>query len=249
MITMQHFDHLWLNEGFGTYCEALWQEGFYGMDTYHSYVDAWTTSDSYPIVSSSADVFAGTVVYRKGAWVLHMLRHIVGDSTFFTAMKNYAADTALRYGNAVSIDFQHDVEKTIDGSTSLSWFFDEWLYQAPRPYYTWSCITHSSGATTALDIEITQTQATSTYIMPIDFKVYFSPSGSTTITVWNTQKAAQNTHIPLGIGYTVSSVTIDPENWVLDYNNGSSFIPTAVPVELSRFEAIIPNRELREFCK
>ncbi|MCX7919488.1 MAG: M1 family metallopeptidase [bacterium] len=246
MITMQHFDHLWLNEGFATYCEALWQEGFYGKDSYHSWINAWTTSDTYPIVSSSADSFSGSIVYRKGAWVLHMLRHIVGDSTFFAALRNYAENTALRYGTALSIDFQRDVERTMGGSTSLSWFFDEWLYQAPRPNYTWNCWTTKSGSTTVLNLEITQTQATSTYIMPIDFRVYFSPSGNTTITVWNTQKAKQTYAIPIGIGYTISSVAFDPDNWVLEYKNVSSMVPVELPVELSQFEAIISPREFHD---
>jgi aminopeptidase N len=251
MITMQHFDHLWLNEGFGTYGEAIWQEGFYGIDSYHSYVDSWTTSDAYPIVSSSADAFAGTVVYRKGAWVLHMLRHVLGDATFFDGLRIYADDTALRYGNAVSLDFQHDIEKAMGGSISMSWFFDEWLYQANRPNYTWSCSTHAiavGSATTVLDISITQTQSAATYVMPLDFKVDFFPSGSTTITVWNTQYATQTFHIPLQPSATVTTVTLDPENWVLDYNNASILTPSdgSVPVALSRFETIIPNRESRE---
>jgi aminopeptidase N len=236
MITMQHFNHLWLNEGFGTYAEALWQEGFYGMDTYHAYVNAWTTSDSYAIVSNSADSFSGSIVYRKGAWVLHMLRHIVGDTTFFAALKNYAADTALRYGTAVSLDFQHDVEKTMGGSTSLSWFFDAWLYQANRPNYTWGASSHVSSGTTYFDLEIRQTQSAATYIMPLDFKITFTPSGSTTVTVWNTQYAKQDYHIPLGLGLTVNTITIDPDNWILDYNTQEAY-----GVELSQFETIIPD--------
>ncbi|MFB3894989.1 MAG: M1 family metallopeptidase [bacterium] len=251
MITMQHFNHLWLNEGFGTYAEALWQENFngtYGTDSYHAYVNAWSTSDSYALVSNSADNFSGSIVYRKGAWVLHMLRHILGDTTFFAALKNYAADTALRYGNAVSLDFQHDVEKTMGGSTSMSWFFDEWLNQANRPNYTWSCVTHAvavGSPTTVLDITITQTQSAATYIMPIDFKVTFLPSGSTTVKIWNTQYAAQTVHISLGTLGKVTTVTIDPDNWILDYNNASVLTPgyLVVPVELSRFETELKEPE------
>lgn len=232
MITIQTFDHIWLNEGFATYCEALWQEGFYGIDSYHNYVNAWSTSDAYPIVSSNGDALSNSIVYRKGAWVLHMLRHVVGDSTFFAAMRNYAADTALTYGNAVSIDLQHDVEKTVGGSTSLTWFFNEWLYQANRPNYFWGASSHVSSGTTYFDLEIRQTQASATYVMPIDFRITFTPSGSTTVTVWNTQYAKQNYHIPLGPGLTVSTITFDPDNWVLDYNT-----PEAYAVEVSRFEA------------
>ncbi|MFB3894988.1 MAG: M1 family metallopeptidase [bacterium] len=242
-ITCQNFNHVWLHEGFATYAEALWQEEQYDITQYHNYVNAWTTSDSYPLVSNSADNFSGSIVYRKGGWVLHMLRHITGDSTFFAALRNYAADTALQYGNALSIDFQHDVEKTMGGSTSLSWFFDAWLYQANRPNYTWSCVTIPGASPTHLIIYLTQTQAAATYIMPIDFKLTFSPSGSTTITVWNTQYDTQTFDIPLGVTTTIVSVTIDPDNWILDYNNASSLTPSYIglPVGTSRFEAILPT--------
>ncbi|HNT35159.1 MAG TPA: M1 family metallopeptidase, partial [bacterium] len=44
MITMAHFDHLWLNEGYATYCEALFYEWRDGRQAYHNYVNAWTTA-------------------------------------------------------------------------------------------------------------------------------------------------------------------------------------------------------------
>ncbi len=215
-ITMKNFNHLWLNEGFASYAETLWAEKRYGTYSYHTYINAWTTADDYPLVSNHADDFRGTIVYRKGGWVLHMLRKVMGDTAFFTGLKNYMEDTSLRYGNALSMDFQHHMESALGSSTSLSWFFDEWLYQANRPSYQVSWSQHLEGETRMLNLAIEQVQSNAQYIMPIDIKVTFSGGSSTILTVWNTQYSRQTWMIPLGTSESVSSFSFDPDNWILD---------------------------------
>jgi len=214
-ITMRHFDHLWLNEGFGTYLEALWEEDQFGTAAYHDYVNAWSTSDSYPIISSSADNFLGSIVYRKGAWVLHMLRHVVGDTDFFQAIRNYYADPILLYDTALTPDLVAHFN-AVTGE-DMSWFFDEWLYRAERPDYQWYWSAHPEGADTMLDLHITQMQGGDPYIMPIDFAVEISGGPAQTVTVLN-NLTTQDFEINLGPGISVLSVTFDPDNWVLEYN-------------------------------
>jgi aminopeptidase N len=215
-ITMKNFDHLWLNEGFASYAETLWVEHKYGTYSYHTYINAWTTLDSYPIVSSSADNFAGTIVYRKGGWVLHMLRKVMGDTAFFQGLKSYMQDTLLRYGNSLTIDFQHHMESALGNNTSLGWFFNEWLYQANRPAYNVTMNQRFEGSGSYFDLSITQTQSNAQYIMPIDIGLTFTNGSSTTITVWNTQYAKQSWSIPLNTTMEITSYSFDPDNWVLD---------------------------------
>jgi aminopeptidase N len=159
------------------------------------------------------------IVYSKGGWVLHMLRRVVGDTVFFQATRNYMSDSTLVYGNALTVDFQRHFENVLGGSTSMAWFFNEWLTQANRPNYTISWGSHLSGVTTYADLRITQTQTSATYIMPLDFRINFTDSSNTTVTVWNTQYARQDFHVPVGISKTVSSVVFDPDNWVLKNSN------------------------------
>jgi len=225
MITMGHFNHLWLNEGFATYCEALWQEDTYGVGDYHSYVNAWSTSDAYPIVSDSADSFSPNIVYRKGAWVLHMLRHVVGDDDFFESIGNYITNLNYVYGTALSEDLQNEFE--IITGQDLSWFFNEWLYRAVRPSYNWSWGKHIEGSNNILDIYITQTQTGDPYIMPIDLLVSFSGGGSETVVIQNNLKT-QEFHINLGSN-SPTDVSFDPDNWILDYATEQTTTP-AKPV-------------------
>jgi aminopeptidase N len=174
-LAIAHFDHLWISEGWATYCEPLFYEHLYGTTAYHDYINAWSTSDAYPLVSTSADAFSGNIVYRKGAWVLHMLRHIIGDTAFFTGAKNYCEDTNLRYNTAWSSDLQAHFEATY--GSSLSWFFDAWLYQANRPNYQWWWRPRTPGTDTYIEIGIQQVQSGGYYTMPIDFRAELQGGG------------------------------------------------------------------------
>ena len=214
-ITMEHYDHLWLNEGFATYSEALFYEWRDGKDAFHNYVNAWSTSDAYPIVSTSADSFSGYIVYRKGAWVLHMLRKVIGDVDFFQSLRDYYADPNYQYGTALSEDFKSSVENTVGGGTDLSWFFDEWLYRAVRPSYSWSWNFHSSDNDTIIDIDITQTQSGDPYIMPITFLVSDITDATTTFTITNDLKT-QSFEVNIG-EFDPIDVVFDYENWILAY--------------------------------
>jgi aminopeptidase N len=213
-VGIAHFNHLWISEGWATYCEALWKEHKLGIDEYHNQMNSWVTSDSYPIVSDNADLFQTSVVYYKAAWVHHMLRHVIGDAAFFSGAKNYAEDPNLRYGIAWSSDLQTHFE-TAYGS-SLSWFFDAWLYQANRPDYRWFWSTRTVGSDTYIDIGIEQVQSGGYYTMPIDFRAEFQGGGATDFTVWNDQ-SVQFFSVNVGPG-TVTDLLLDPDGWILDYN-------------------------------
>ena len=67
-------------------------------------------------------LFSGTV-YNKGAWVLHMLRWELGDSTFFNILREYY--DKFKYSNASTEDFKNVCE-SISG-INLTRFFNQWL--------------------------------------------------------------------------------------------------------------------------
>ena len=133
MITMTTWSHTWCKEGFATYCEPLWFEPQYGEDYYHAYMAGMNPLHygQYQLYDIEPPLHAA--IYYKGAWVLHMLRHMIGDDAFFAAIYNYANDPAFRYGVADTDDLCGVFEAT--AGMDLTWFFDQWIYHPGYPTY------------------------------------------------------------------------------------------------------------------
>ena len=100
-------------------------------------------------------------VYVKGALVLHMLRAVVGDSTFFTIMRDYLNDRRLRYSSARTEDFVAACENAY--GKSLKWFFDEWVYNSldsiDRPGYEYHWHVTRDGSRDSVAVYLRQTTA------------------------------------------------------------------------------------------
>ncbi|MBI3193722.1 MAG: M1 family metallopeptidase, partial [Ignavibacteriae bacterium] len=152
MITCRNWPNIWLNEGFATYLEALYYERRYGATAYWGSITAEMNSAKTAVGSiyvrdtnNIGNLFNGSLVYAKGATVLHVLRHVIGDTAFFTSMYNYANDPRFKYGTAVTADFQ-SVCETVSGK-DLDYFFNEWIYGEKYPKYLfgWSVQANSGG--------------------------------------------------------------------------------------------------------
>ncbi|MXW56880.1 MAG: hypothetical protein F4Z59_09570 [Gemmatimonadales bacterium] len=67
--------------------------------------------------------------YQKGAWVLHMLRHHVGDEAFFRGIRDYYAGHL--HGVALTRDVRAAFERA--SGRELGWFFDQWVHGPGHP--------------------------------------------------------------------------------------------------------------------
>ena len=231
MITCQTWPDLWLNEGFATYCEALYQEKQYGFPSYTSRMIGSASSakfsDGTLYVQDTANVnnlFSGSRVYDKGAWVLHMLRHVLGDSTFFRAMRSYANDPQFMYSTASSRDFQAECERV--SGNNLSAFFNEWVYGERYPTYYYSLSIVPQGQNYVSTVRIQQTTGTSNpayFTMPLDVR-FIGHGLDTTFKVINNlgdQSFTCTTRV------RPDSVQLDPQSWILkDYQQ----VPTGVDI-------------------
>jgi aminopeptidase N len=209
-VTCGTWRDIWLNEGFAVYCEALWAEHLAGPDSLRFQMNRFRR-DHYSGSVYDPDFIFNSTVYRKGAWVLHMLRHIMGDSTFFEALRYYGRRHA--YGMAVTADLQEDCE-TICGQ-DLDWFFDQWVYGEGQPRYRvrWDpAAVAADGRTSILITVLQETTGPQYFKMPIDAR-FVLPGGTEFWTVlWDSlpeQTFLIETPAP------PESLDIDPHEWIL----------------------------------
>jgi aminopeptidase N len=138
MATEKSYAHLWLSEGFATCLSILYMEKKFGADTARfmreddrKQVIGFVKNWDRPVVDSITPTMQLLNVnsYQKGGWVLHMLRHQLGDSVFQKCIRTYYADYAGK--NAGTPDLENVFEKV--SGKDLSVFFREWLYTPGIP--------------------------------------------------------------------------------------------------------------------
>lgn len=141
-VTPESWRDMWLNEGFATYAEWLWQEDHDG-DTADEIFNSLYKGDYYddpadneavwafpPAKPSSAAHISDSPVYERGAMVLHKIRQAVGDDTFYDIIQGWAA--THRHGNADTDDFTAYVEKKAPGKDFRE-IWKDWLYGEGKP--------------------------------------------------------------------------------------------------------------------
>lgn len=115
---------IWLNEGFSTYSEALFDEHFYGNRALQSKMINLSQGKLRGSLENPGVFIFSQTVYNKGAWVLHMLRWELGDELFFEILRIYYEE--FKYSNASTNDFRRVCEKV--SNKDLTKFFDQWIY-------------------------------------------------------------------------------------------------------------------------
>lgn len=140
MVTCKDWPHLWLNEGFATYCELLYWENSRGIDEFHynltEFLDKYfeETNDLYQrsIVTKTykhPDDLFDAHSYEKAGYVLHMIRNYIGDYSFRKSLKIYLE----RYKNrSAESNNLLDVIEEVHGK-DMHLFFDQWIYRKGHP--------------------------------------------------------------------------------------------------------------------
>jgi aminopeptidase N len=219
MITCANWPNLWLNEGFAVFSESLFLERTRGAAAYAAHIgdvmnNALNASGTLYAQDTStvASLFDFDRVYAKGAWTLHMLRHVLGDSVFFRAMRAYAADPRFRFRSATTEGFR-DVCESVSGE-DLGYFFDEWVYGEGYPRYTYRLSSDPGPggyAVTLTLLETGSTAATTFFRMPVDIR-FVGAANDTTVTVMHTASGQKFT---FQLPFPPLSVEIDPGRWIL----------------------------------
>ena len=219
LITCKDWHHIWLNEGFATYSEGVYLEAIGGQTTYNQFISREMSSAKkaqgsiwVQDISNINQIFNGDRSYSKGGIVLHMLRGIVGDSTFFDILRSYVADPDLAYGVATTEDFQA-IADSVYGQ-SLDYFFKEWIYGENYPTYTvaWN-YSHFIGNKYRVIIVLTQDVNTNPdyFTMPVQMKINTS-AGDTIVTMFDNK---QTQTFSVDVTGEPTGIVLDPRNLIL----------------------------------
>ena len=174
-VTNKDWAHMWIQEGIGTYAEALAMYELGGQAAYDKMINGHRRSIRYikPMVGgeelSEDETYQQGDIYSKGSFFMHSLRYLLGDEIFLPTLRKLATDPKYTYDNFVTTD---DVEKLFSSESKqdLKPFFD---------FYT--------RTTDRIDINIKETGyqkyliKVNNFFMPLPFEV--TTSAGTTRTV------------------------------------------------------------------
>lgn len=217
MVTCATWSDIWLNEGFATYSEAVWQEkkpGSSGLPALKSAMASRRPSSVDGSVyrydtSSINSIFSSTFAYNKGSWVVHMLRYVLGDDLFWDTLAEYRRQ--YLYDSATT-DQLKDVIEQMYGA-DMEWFFDRWVYGRGAPTYQWGIQNTTVNGKNYLLLSVNQTQSASfgDYTMPLEIR-YTVGGNRQSKRVWNN---ARTQHYVIPLSGSASNVTFDEDEWIL----------------------------------
>ena len=221
-VTETTWDDAWLSEGFATFFTLLFIENEYGKTEYNNGIikakkavfDMTEKMPDFRIVAprtAEKDLVTTGITYQKGAWVLHMLRNIIGEQNFKKGIQTYY--NKFYNANATSDDFINEIEKA--SGMDLKKFFKQWLYQPinPKIDVNWQYDLINK----KIIFVLTQSQLTNfNFDLPLEIGYYTKGSNSPIILKVHLNKKQQTQSFKVkGIP---EKIEIDPRNILLSIN-------------------------------
>lgn len=250
-ITCGSWNEAWLNEGFATFAEQLIfeknlmtpAEFLTELQTQLNTITSLPGGSVY--VSPSANlgdigtVFNGRLVYRKGGFVLRMIKWILGDDDFYQMLRDYSANPNFAYQYATTENFKNQL-LTSTGK-DFTEFFNDWIYGEGYPTYTikWN----QPIANQEIKLLVSQIQShpsVSFFELPLPVKV-IGTNGEVVHLVLNNTMNNQN--FSEMVHFKVASVSFNADLQIIEKNSVVNFDPALGTANLGAREAIIlyPN--------
>jgi len=222
LLTTRRWGDVWLNEGFATFMEQVFREADAGVD--EAAIDRLGAQEQTiqadrrgrrPIVwnrwvNDPIEVFFSGHIYPKGATILQMLRHQLGDELFWKAMNHYT--TSHAYNNVVTDDLRKAFEETT--GRDYKTFFDQWVYGAGFPVFQVSSLYDRAANRLVISAKEVQPRDSMTGWFDVDVDVEArTDSGNVRFVVPvrnGTGEAGANLKAP------PRSIRWDKGNWILD---------------------------------
>lgn len=165
---------IWLNEGFATYFEMLYQIDQGQISGFSDFLNPIRDfSEEQSLYNPPFDQIFSGLTYNGGAWVLHMLRYKLGDILFFQSLKEYYA--AYKYSNASTDDFKKVCEHV--SGLDLTHFFNQYVYSPVRvPGIDYFLAAESDGSDTIYKVHFDTEDLTDKSVYEFDVLVDYGTS-------------------------------------------------------------------------
>lgn len=224
-VTCGAWNDIWLNEGFATFGEHLANEKLLMTNSqFMSYLSSemnYITSSSGGSVyvsdtnlGNTGAIFSGRLSYSKGGYVVRMIKWILGDDVFYSALKDYHSRPELAYGYAKTANLKNSL--LMSTGKDFTEFFNDWIYGQGHPTYQ---IRWNQTSDQMLRFKVSQTTSHSSvnfFEMPLPIKVN-GTGGQVAYLVLN--HTTKNQNFAEQISFPVASVQFNYENQILQRNS------------------------------
>ena len=213
LVTCKDWSQVWLNEGFATYYEHLYDEHKNGRD--QLLYRLWQASQT---ITSQADTRAMVSrsyekpmelfdwrAYGKGSWVLHMLRSQLGADLYRRCVKTFLE--RHQFGSVTTDDFAKVLEEL--SGRSFDQFFDQWANRPGTPAldvdYQWD----ERAKVAKLTVRQTQPVSDAAPLFNLPLAIRFKTKGVATDRAVTVKERSEDFSFPLPQAPEI--VRVDPE--------------------------------------
>ncbi len=151
-VTCASAEEMWINEGWATFMDGIYQEFLYSRDQYLDFLRAkhknviqfcHTSSGDgsyFPLNQIPQNVTYGMAAYDWGAITVHTLRGYFGDEVFFDAMAGFNEEFKYNYA------YSEDMRDFLTGHTGIDMtgWFDNWVLHSGTPHFSVDSFTVAS---------------------------------------------------------------------------------------------------------
>ncbi|GIV54977.1 MAG: peptidase M1 [Candidatus Kapaibacterium sp.] len=252
LVTCATWNDLWLNEGGATYGERLWIEFAYGPDNARRYFAQRRDRDYFrsdggrsqpPVYNTSGtNIFNTGTTYVKGGWIYHMMRTMLGDSTFFALVREYLRHFAHR--SLETEDLRTFCEQFVP-QPPVPWrtFFDQWVYAVGHPILHADLLSIEETARGYhVRVRIAQVQDSSAflpvYVVPLQLRLREYWSGGAYDT---TVLLSQREHVvTLEVPFLPRTLELDPDDAILCQKDTAALVLNVQEAQQPAI-AVLPN--------
>ncbi|MBP8274505.1 MAG: M1 family metallopeptidase [Acidobacteria bacterium] len=218
-VTESDWNDVWLSEGFATYFTLLYTEFAGGRDAFvdglrrsrDTVLRTEKSTPNTPVVHVNLNEATtspnNSLVYQKGAWMLHMLRDTIGTEPFWRGIRQYYE---RHMNSTASTQDLRRVMEQVSGQ-DLSWFFAQWLTRSGVPAVEGSW--RYDAAAKQIVVTVRQTQTAEPYRFSLGVGV--SAAGGAPPRVHAMAVTGRETTLRIPSEAEPAAVSLDPGVWLL----------------------------------